>query len=369
MTGRRPLLLLLLALGAPIAPHARADGGRTPVWTATTLSAPGHYYVTRDLTGPPPVLVISSPDVVLDLDGHTVTATSTSFAAIFVQPASGTRGTIEVRGGRVRGGSRNVWYSGPSGPASNVRVRLLDLDLSAAGESPLVLQSARSGEITRCRVHDSGAITPGIVVEALFQPSTMVTITDSVVSNVGGGGIRLDRVAAGAVRNTLVDRWSTAMDQPGISVEGAGTNAGGFLLEGNTLRGANASAQGIVLQANAHRTAVRRNVVSGAIAAGLVAASSGNQVSHNVIGVTGAQGVSVTGSDNRLEANQVTSSSGNGVSVSGTGNHLEGNTIEGNGGWGLVCSGATNAYRGNMLRNNGSGAVSGTGTDAGGNIP
>lgn len=53
------------------------------------------------------------------------------------------------------------------------------------------------------------------------------------------------------------------------------------------------------------------------------------------------------------------------------GNHslVEDNLVEGRGGCGLSFQGTGIAYRGNMLRNNTGGAVCGSATDAGGNIP
>ena len=232
----------------------------------------------------------------------------------------------------------------------------------------MMLDSARSIEIARCTVHDSPHPVPGVWIDAGFQPSVAAVITDSVVSNVGGAGIQIDRLATGVIRNTVVERWAGAIVAPGISIEGPGGNLGGVLIEGNTLRGGNAGANGIVISANAHRTAVRKNVLTGAMGIGVLVQSNGNAITRNVVGVNG-HGIRVPGHDNTLYANQVTSSSGNGITALGLFNLIDGNTVEGNSGYGIEFFGSSNVYRGNMLRNNASGAVSGTPIDAGGNIP
>jgi hypothetical protein len=240
--------------------------------------------------------------------------------------------------------------------------------VSSGGDAGIAIQSAPHFEIERCSVHDAPAVAAAIVVEALYQPSVTGFITDSFVANVPAGGIRIDRIATGAVRNNVIEGWSTATAGPGLSIQGATGTGVGVLIEGNTLRGANGSAEGIVLDADAHRTAVRTNVVSGAIQSGIVVRSNGNFLVGNVVGVTGLRGILVEGSDNRLEANQVSAASGNGVTFQfGFNNLLENNTLEGNGGFGVSFTGSTNAYRGNMLRGNGS-PVGGFATDAGGNI-
>jgi parallel beta-helix repeat protein len=370
MGARAALLLGLLAAAALAAPAARAEAGRTPVWAKTTLSAPGHYVLTRDLSDVPPVVTITSPDVVLDLDGHTITATDATNAAVLVTPPAASSGSIEIRRGRVRGGSRAVWHSGPS-DLSKVWLLLEELDLSTQGDSPLVVQSALFAEVVRCSVHDSPGIAPAIWIEALYQPKITAVITGNVVSSVGGPGIQVDRLGGGVIRDNVVRGWGTTIPSTAISIDGAGSNLGGAIIAGNAVHGESAtpSGRGIVVSGQAHRTAVRNNVVTGAVEYGIEVHSNGNGLTANVVRVTGPRGIGLYGHDNLVEANQITRSSGDGIVVSGSANLLEANTASGNGGMGITFLGVDNAYRKNVLRNNTSGAVDGWAIDGGGNIP
>src|SRR5262245_46052345 len=69
----------------PSGPPAETDGVRlpgTPISQPTTIKAPGHYYVTRNIavTGSTTVISIASDDITLDLGGFTLSGNDTAFS-------------------------------------------------------------------------------------------------------------------------------------------------------------------------------------------------------------------------------------------------------------------------------------------------
>lgn len=111
------VLFALLALVAMFAADARGgpldppgspgstDGVRqpgTPISGPTTITTPGHYYLTRNIsvTGPQTAITISTSDVTLDLGGFTIAGDDNS-GSIGVS-VSGAFKNIAIRNGVVR---------------------------------------------------------------------------------------------------------------------------------------------------------------------------------------------------------------------------------------------------------------------------
>ncbi|HYD01606.1 MAG TPA: hypothetical protein VEB22_10305 [Phycisphaerales bacterium] len=80
--------------------------GRTPIGQdggqgGVTITAPGSYLLVRDITSTGTTLHISANDVSIDLNGFTVTSTSTQPAAVIF--LNGNRSRVRVRNGAVAG--------------------------------------------------------------------------------------------------------------------------------------------------------------------------------------------------------------------------------------------------------------------------
>jgi hypothetical protein len=355
-------------------PPARA-AGRIAVWQPTTISQPGHYVLTRDLavTDGSTVVRIFSPDVVLDLNGRTIT-TAGGGIAVDIIPSTPAAGSVEIRNGRIRGDGPAVRFS--SGMPVATRLRLEDLDVSTTSvPGPILVSGAPVVEILRCEVHDSVAFPSAIHVDSGWLTRWSGTIAGNRVREAGGDGIVVSGMASGIVSDNLVDMFGTlGIDsQSGISVSGTiGDERAAVHIERNVVRGAGPPLPlaGILLTSWSNRTSVVDNVVVG-MDVGISVLTDGNSIRGNVIGGTGGSGINIhLGDGNTVARNLIESGLGDGVRITlGDNNLIDSNSIEGHFGWGISVSGTGNAYRGNMLRNNITGAVTGTATDEGGNIP
>ena len=335
----RRLLLMAMALGVLIPSIMWADEGRIPIFQPTTIAQSGHYIVTNDFTvAAGNGITISASNVVLDLNGRTITNTS-SGDNIFVSPGST---SITIRHGRILGGSRGI--------ARDSFAAAFD----GAIEEVEIANTLSDG------VHLFG-------VGRLEMISCLVTHTGGFamyVTNVAGGATRghvlantiLDGygILFGVVRDAVIrDNVINVISGQALTLGGGG---GGNLIEGNTLSGSGVvspSSYGIVVGAN--NNVILNNVLTGINGAGISVTADGNRISGNVM-------------------NGATGSSAVGIDVLGAHNVIEENQIEGMGGCGInfrVCCATANAFRNNMLRGNGLGGVCGAGatnTDAGGNI-
>ena len=130
---------------------AQAASGRIPIFNAVTITSPGKYIVTNNLSGPPPLIRVQANDVEIDLNGFRLRATTTAAPVIDVS---------NVQAFRLFGGSL---VSGLNG------VKLLNVT---------------GGEIRQVFV--SGASDDGIRLDS----STGLLVQDNVVS-AGGIGITL----------------------------------------------------------------------------------------------------------------------------------------------------------------------------------
>jgi parallel beta-helix repeat protein len=336
------------------------------------ISAPGHYLVTRDITASSApgdgVLRITSPDVVLDLNGHTITASGN--AAIYIEPPLSTPGSIEIRNGQVRGGALGITHPNDiPGSTYAVRLRFERLDVSAQSFVALLVHGAPVVEVVSCAFRGSG-LGSAVQIHKGHLPRWTGLLRDNRVSDIGGDGIELTGMSGGLVRDNVVSNFGTAggaIMADGISL----ITSEGVRVQGNAIHAPNVSATTTGLMLNdTHRTLATDNVITANLDSGINVGGNGNVLTGNLVGGTTFDGVSVFGNGNTLTRNTVQSGS-SGVRISGANNLIDANTIEGHSGVGLtfVAGAVNNAYRGNMLRNNTGGAVSGTATDAGGNIP
>ena len=290
------------------------------------------------------VIVIDSSEVVLDLDGKTLASEVASDVVIRVQPG---RTEVTVRNGRLRGANHGV-FQGPGGAG---RVRLENLEVIGPDIDGIHLETVASADVVGCRVRGAG--NHGIFVQGFTNFTGF--ITDNVVENVGGSGIRLPGMDTGVIRGNIVNGYGGGLaSASGIAFGGLVGNTGsGNLIEHNTISNGGNDDNGITLgNIGPHRNVIRDNAISLVGEHGIHVRSSGNRVTGNVLDSISGDGVLVEiGNRNLIENNQVNSALGCGIR--------------------LVLPGLDHVYRDNVLLNNNGGGVcdaSAIGIDGGGNI-
>ncbi len=263
----------IVVLGCAGAPSGAADG-RVPVYQPTTISQPGSYYLTRDLTGAAgaAVIDIASDDVTLDLAGHTLRVTGAGYGI-----TAGNRSGVRIANGRIVGG-----YVGMSLFAGSYVVEHMDV---------------------RGQTSTTGLPTGIQIFANVGSPPARAVVRDNQVAGANGSsgrGIFLQNVVGGAVEGNAVVA---------------------------TLR------NGIVLYA-CMGVSVAGNVVSDATGiAILVDTSTDCAVARNVA-TRSAYGIYLQDGDhNTLDWNVCTNNTtwGIGVSTTSTGNVYSYNRLEANG--------------------------------------
>jgi len=115
------ILILVFTVTMPLASPADAAAGVTPITSCSspngyTISSPGTYVVTKDLTAIHDVfhgiafnncIVISASDVILDLGGHTLTGIA-NFVGVTIKPGAD---DVTVEDGTINGFSTTIQTS------------------------------------------------------------------------------------------------------------------------------------------------------------------------------------------------------------------------------------------------------------------
>jgi len=251
---------------------------RTPISSAPfTISVPGSYYLTTNLTGSSGAngITIASSHVTLDLDGFALLGASGSGNGILI---SGLCTNVTVRNGTVRGWGTNCIQV--TSPLSHNLV-FERLNLSDSGADALI---AYASVISECTINGSGAAGLRVVFS---------TVRDCAVTACAGNAIS-------AYYCTLRDCKASASGLLGIYIT-AGTVVG-CMVEDNQLSGIYVDAPGCQILGNTCR---------------------GNNLSNN----PNHADIFVNASNNRLENNQVTAGVGNTNSGIATVSGYVGNVI------------------------------------------
>lgn len=190
----------VLALGAAVC--AAASDGRIPIGTAPyTITAPGSYYLTADLSASATVIDVSVSNVTLDLNGHTIT-NSGSTATIYAGGAT----NLTIFGGNVVGGGYGVYIG-----------------------------SATAGVIALHQLRITGFTVAGVDIQGGSQYPA-IRITDNDISSYGTAGTSAQAIVAFQVWGGRVSS-NTLMGQ---TPSGSGTgisfgSASGLLLVDNSI--------------------------------------------------------------------------------------------------------------------------------------
>lgn len=163
---------LLLACFLTVPRQAGADSSRIPVYQTSTLSASGHYYLTRDITVTTSLgITIAASHVKLDLNGHRILSTYTSSGAVI--SANGYT-DIEISNGQIQGGYFGIYMYSPGGV-----VRIHDLRITGTAYRSMDLEG-----------------TAGNTLQVLLENNIITSSSDT--------GVYLDYAQGGLVRGNLV---------------------------------------------------------------------------------------------------------------------------------------------------------------------
>lgn len=369
---------------------AIADEGRIPLHAVTTISAPGQYVVTRPVTAATgPVVTVNASDVSIDLNGFTLTSTTTAATEGVIQ-LSPTAARIVITNGKLEGGAVNGIYQAAASNAGDLRVNqvqiyvtgtfaygiqltganrfdLLDSVVKVDGSRVVSVTGPVDARLERNSLSITGQPAHTVAVELISLSRAEITSNRiSILCSGTMGGISLSGTGGAVVRSNVID--GNCDPGSGISLVNDAN-----LVEQNVI-GREFAKRAIDVSSNGN--IVRANVLWGGEASGIggiEVSGSDNAISENRVLEHGGSGslVFVGGSRNRISRNSLSGSNGAafGVLVTGTLNSIEDNVISGTG-IGLSLGGSSNSYKGNFLRGNTT-PVNNTGvgnTDNGGNV-
>jgi hypothetical protein len=358
-------LLSVLALLGTLGPSGlKAGEGSIPIYQPTTISQPGHYILTRDLsiTGGDGITILAN-DTTLDLNGHSVSSSSTTGS--MVEIGSGFT-NVAIRNGILAGGNYGVHYVSTTARA-NISIQRLRISVSSPGTAAISIMGADLVEVSSCDIDmtdpfaGDSALSPAAVrvnVDEINTDAGCFSGLGSFTGNIsmnnitekgGYDGILLCYLQGGAVRSNRVIN-SVYFPDGGIFLadNGPGPRTTSTVIEDNFVEAPDLGLAGI-------------------------AADRPGKVIDNIImgtaSVPRGGGIAVSGYS-LIMGNVVHGSSDGGISV-GSNCLLEANLIEGSSrGCGILLSDTGNTFRNNVLRNDAGGGVCDLGTnnfDAGGN--
>lgn len=381
---------LALAVAAAVTPLLAAKGD-IPIYQPTTITAPGHYVVTRDITAQGDVIMIQSGGVSLDLNGHTIT--SIAGYGVVLDLVGAIIPIDDIANGRIVGGKAgikgvnippgttlNVDKVGVIGPIDDcidmpgpARLVVRDSVLSGCGRDGIRMTGSGTGllECKGTHILDVGGngIFASSTEGAIVRASTIHGFA-GVIGPLDNAGVHL--VSPGKHGLSVLDSVITGGGAGGVGVllELAG-GVGPIDLRGNMIAGNGAS--GIDLRQGAAR--INGNTIAANLGDGIRVDAAGTigpiDLKDNMIRGNGLNGADIRAGVVRINGNTVGGNLLNGVIVAGERALLENNFLEGNSGVGLkFLNGTGHAYRGNFVRGNTVGDVQDPfgNTDAGGNI-
>ncbi len=177
---------VLLALFAPAPASAGTDRYTTITSLPYTISSPGGYRLTGNITYSTPytnAITINCDNVVLDLDGFTIVYGISPL----ISPASPAiratgRSNITIRNGKLRGFPRAIWLTGDGSLASLV---VEDITATETYAWPAIFLETTTGAIVRrCQIanttYTQGSTTSPITGIRMSGKSPVVT--DNVVT-------------------------------------------------------------------------------------------------------------------------------------------------------------------------------------------
>jgi parallel beta-helix repeat protein len=294
--------------------------GSVPAQAATqisscpyTISAPGVYQVTQDLSCSGTAITITASKVDLHLNGYTISG-SGGGSGIFVQGAA----NVSIQNGTVQGFFFGVELEATAG------CKVTSVTAKQNSDSGFVAGSGTLGlTLTGCVATQNA--NNGIV---LFGDSRSSSVIRNTANGNGYGGITL----AGAFANSVTNNTTNDNGCTGISLY----TASGNTIERNTTD--RNGCVGINIQDNSNGNTVSRNSATANIGHGISVTNStqntvqNNTVSGNAFGII----LEVGPTQNTIQGNTSTLNIlGIWVEAGATGNTLQGNTALNNRDWDL----------------------------------
>ena len=261
-------------------------------------------------------ITISSDDVTVDLDGHSLIGIAGSLDGIQV---SGNRTNIVVRNGTIR-----RWGSDGVQAATSYNSTFESLRVANNGANGL---QGGNGAVIKC-VTARGNRSIGITTSAgctITESASSENTLDGIVANTGStvlssSAYNNGRIGISAATGSTVVNCTAYSNTNGISAS-----------SGSTVTGCTATANatnGIIAAFGATITGCTARDNRTGINVGDDSRIVNNTCDQNAVSV-GDVGILVTGSDNRIDGNHVTDN-GIGIDVNGTGNLIVRNTAAGN---------------------------------------
>ncbi len=211
-------IVAMLANGAfagPLDPPAApgpTDGVRetgTPISSLPfTITQPGRYYLTRDLTGAASTtaVTIQTSDVTLDLNSFTLHGSPGSVDGVFV---SGARSNVVIQNGTLRG-----WFNGiDAATATYSRVSMVTIlgSSTSLGDGGYALLVGPSSVVEDCNVRNNKN-------HGIFAGEYSV-IRNCMIAQTPGNGVRVQDSAL--VEGNFFFANGSAIGYAGLAIDGA----------------------------------------------------------------------------------------------------------------------------------------------------
>lgn len=318
---------------------ALAAEGAIPIFEPTTITEPGHYVVTRNISSSSPIITISSSRVDIDLNGFELTGGTTAPVI-----TGSTVQDVLIRDGSVVAGNPGIYFE------ISGQITIENTAVRGSGGIGIHLNGSEY-TVRRCTIaaglqaiHAVAAFgTPGLIAEnvikecgtsaattecVLVQGGYGVTIRDNKFVGLvyGVNGIRLNSSpASSASGNSFYDlggdEIQTAIlvqSSSGVSVE---ANIGGppIVLEGSTHAiVSDNQVAAITIDPNSHSNTIRKNTTVGGD--NLYVEGDRNLVEANVLNDSWGYGLHFTSAaeNNVYGGNVARGGAGSGCTGTGT---------------------------------------------------
>jgi parallel beta-helix repeat protein len=292
-----------------------------------TISQPGSYYVTQNLSATGTCLEVTANDVTIDLNGFTLTGDGSSVLyGIYINNVS----NVEVRNGTVRNFGKGIWanYSGTATKSNRV------IGVRAVANAYGIYLASVSNLVKDCAAADS----TDPLAYGIYAGYGSAVINNTAYNNQGSGIYAY--IGSNLINNTaynnhgdgiIADNGSTVINNTAYNNQGAGIYAYiGCTMTNNTAY--NNQSDGIYADNGCTVTnnTTYNNNAGANINYGGIRVHQGCIVKNNTLRNNSQNNIYVDGTDNAIERNLVTLS-GNGIFFNTGQNFYANNRASGNG--------------------------------------
>jgi len=365
-------LCVVVAVAGPLAPPAGPPAPthktladvepRTPIASLPlTISQPGSYYLTRDLSvAAGNAILVTAPDVTIDLNGFTIRNTGLADRGVFAN-ADALR--LRVRNGSIRD-FRFQGILAQARSASIDRVRVTVVDVNGGG----IELRGDHGVILACTATGSAPTPLGVGLEARGEASSIrsSSAVGFSINVTGGKGSLIARCrTSGGVTGILASTGSRIVDSASFRNAGSGFSIGpSGAVDGCIARQNTTGFSALNTSSTFDNCTARGNTANGFYisAAGVSAcvsydnadngleSFSGSTISRCVVSANGSYGIRLAGFSTAT-FNLCDGNVGDGIALLGAGNRVHDNTLTDNR-YGLDASASNNLFSRNVASGN-----------------